>query len=174
MRPATGTVKEIESPSGLDLNPPPPSPVRLSKRAGILVLVVIFAVAALVGYGIITRSNRSFQTAFHPADAKGVTAATDAGKVITAQIPNRAGIVSASADRQPAQPGELRPPGQARVSPAGDPSAQGMYAPASYPPPPSTPQYREPTPEEKRLALAYEREMQAMDSPTTSQAGVGS
>src|SRR4029077_20899541 len=35
------------------------------------------------------------------------------------------------------------------------------------------PQYREPTPEEKRLALAYEREMQGMDSPTTSQAATG-
>jgi type IV secretion system protein VirB10 len=48
-----------------------------------------------------------------------------------------------------------------------------MYAPASYAPPPNTAQYREPSPEEKRLALAYEREMQAMDSPTTSQAATG-
>ena len=39
MKPTTETVKEIESPSGLDLHPQPPSPVRLSKRAGILVLV---------------------------------------------------------------------------------------------------------------------------------------
>ena len=113
MKRTTETVKEIESPSGLDLHPQPPSPVRLSKRAGILVLVVVFAVAALVGYGIVTRGNRSFQTGFHPDDAKGLTAATDAGKVIAAQIPNRAGIVGGSADRQPAQAEELRPPGQA-------------------------------------------------------------
>ena len=173
MKRTTETVKEIESPSGLDLHPQPPSPVRLSKRAGILVLVVVFAVAALVGYGIVTRGNRSFQTGFHPDDAKGLTAATDAGKVIAAQIPNRAGIVGGSADRQPAQAEELRPPGQAPVAPSGDPNAQRMYGPASHPPPPNTPQYREPTPEEKRLALAYEREMQAMDSPTTSQAATG-
>ena len=115
MKPTRETVKEIESPSGLDLHPQPPSPVRLSKRAGILVLVVVFAVAALVGYGIVTRGNRSFQTGFHPDDAKGLTAATDAGKVIAAQVPNRAGIVGASADRQPAQSKELRPPGQALV-----------------------------------------------------------
>ena len=118
MKRTTETVKEIESPSGLDLHPQPPSPVRLSKRAGILVLVVVFAVAALVGYGIVTRGNRSFQTGFHPDDAKGLTAATDAGKVIAAQIPNRAGIVGGSADRQPAQAEELRPPGQALVAPA--------------------------------------------------------
>ena len=101
MKPRTETVKEIESPSGLDLHPAPPSSVRLSKRAGILVLVVVFAVAALVGYGIVTRSNRSFQTGFHPDDAKGLTAATDAGKVIAAEIPNRAGIAGGTADRQP-------------------------------------------------------------------------
>src|SRR5258708_35057550 len=134
MKPTKETVREIESPSGLDLHPQPPSPVRLSKRAGILVLVVVFAVAALVGYGIVTRSTRSFQAAFHLDDSKGVTAATDAGKVIAAQIPNRAGIVGGSADRQPAQPDELRPPGQAPVSAAGDPNAQRMYASASYPP----------------------------------------
>jgi hypothetical protein len=93
MKPTTETVKEIESPSGLDLHPQPPSPVRLSKRAGILVLVVVFAVAALVGYGIVTRGNRSFQTGFRADDTKGLTAATDAGKVIAAQIPNREGMV---------------------------------------------------------------------------------
>jgi type IV secretion system protein TrbI len=173
MKPTKGTVKEIESPTGLDLHPQPPSPVRLSKRAGILALVVVFAVAALVGYGIVTRSNRTFQTGFHPDDAKGLTAATDAGKVIAAQIPNRAGIAGGSADRQPAQPDQLRSLGQAPVPPGGDPSGQRMYAPASYPPTPNTPQYREPTPEEKRLALAYEREMQAMDSPTISQTAAG-
>lgn len=173
MKPRTATVQEIESPSGLDLHPQPPSPVRLSKRAGILVLVVVFAVAALVGYGIVTRSNRSFQTGFHPDDAKGLTAATDAGKVIAAQIPNRAGIAGGTADRQPAQAEAIRPPGQGPAAPVGDPNAQRMYAPASYPSAPNIPQYREPTAEEKRLALAYEREMQAMDSPTTSQAGAG-
>src|SRR5258708_40001452 len=127
MKPTKETVREIESPSGLDLHPQPPSPVRLSKRAGILVLVVVFAVAALVGYGIVTRSNRSFQAGFHPDDSKGVTAATDAGKVIAAQIPNRAGIVGGSADRQPAQPKGLRPPGQTPVPPVGDPNAQRKY-----------------------------------------------
>lgn len=166
-------VKEIESPTGLDLHPQPPSPVRLSKRAGILGLVVVFAVAASVGYGIVTRSNRSFQTGFHADDPKGVTAATDAGKVIAAQIPNRAGIVGGSADREAVQPEELRPPGQAPVSPTGDLSARRMYAPGSYPSPPTAAQYREPTPEEKRLALAYEREIQALDSPTTAQGTTG-
>lgn len=173
MKPTKDTVEEIDSPSGLDLNPQPPSPVRLSKRAGILVLVVVFAVAALVGYGIVTRSNRSLQAGFRPDDSKGVTAATDAGKVIAAQIPNRAAFTAGVAGRSAAPPDELRPPGPASGFQGGGAGGQRMYTPAAYPPPTNTPQYREPTPEEKRLALAYEREMQAMDSPTSPQATAG-
>src|SRR6516164_791878 len=110
MKPAKEIVKEIKSPCGLDLNPPPPSSVRLSKRAGILAFGVVFAVVAAVGYGIVTRSGRSIDAGFQPAEAK-LTAATDAGKVIAAQIPTSA-RVTGGADRAPAQPDELRPPGQ--------------------------------------------------------------
>ena len=173
MKPTKDTAREIDSPSGLDLNPQPPSPVRLSKRAGILVLVVVFAVAALVGYGIVSRSNRSFQRGFRPDDSKGITAATDAGRVIAAQIPNRVVFAAGVADGAATQPDELRPPGQAPGYQAGGAGGQRPYAPSSYSPPTNTPQYREPTPEEKRLAQAYEREMQAMDSPTSPQATTG-
>ena len=65
-------VKEIESPSGLDLNPQPPSPVRLSKRAGVLGLAVVSAVVAAVGYGVVSRNGRSFQSGFHADDSKGL------------------------------------------------------------------------------------------------------
>src|SRR5581483_10902651 len=98
MKPRSEGVKEIDSPSGLDLNPPPPSPVRLSKRAGVLALAVVFAVAALLGYGILSRSHRQLQVGFHPDESRGLTAATDAGKVIAAQIPGRAVIASGEPD----------------------------------------------------------------------------
>ncbi len=173
MKPAKQGVKEIESPSGLDLNPQPPSPVRLSKRAGILALAIVFTVVASVGYGIVTRSGRSLETGFRADDSKGLTAATDAGKVIAAQIPNRAVITGGSADRSPGQPDELRPPGQASGRPVGDLNGQRMYSPGAYPPPTSAPQYREPTPEEKQLAVAYEQEMQALGSPTSPQSTTG-
>ena len=123
MKPAKGGVKEIESPSGLDLNPQPPSPVRLSKRAGILALAVVFSVVASVGYGIVSRNRRSFQSGFRADDSKGLTAATDAGKAIAAQIPARAAVLGGSSDRSPAQPEELRPPGQA----LGRPSEGGQW-----------------------------------------------
>src|SRR5438552_18610196 len=110
MKPAKEGVKEIESPSGLDLNPQPPSSVRLSKRAGILGFGVVFAVVAAVGYGIVTRSGRSIEAGFQPAEAK-LTAATDAGKMIAAQIPASVRVIGGAADRGPTQPDELRAPG---------------------------------------------------------------
>ena len=164
---------EIESPSGIDLHPEPPSAVRLSKRAGILALVVAFAVAASVGYGIVTRSGRSLQMGFQADDSKGLTAATDAGKVIAAQIPNRAAGTRGAAGRSAVQPDDLQPPDQPTVRPGDASSNRRTSSPTGYPPPPNPPQYREPTPEERRLALAYEREMQALESPTSAQATAG-
>ena len=82
-------VKDIDSPSGLDLNPEPTSPVRLSKRAGIVALVIVFVVVALIGYGIYTRGQKQFQVGFQPDETRGITAATDAGKIVAARVPNR-------------------------------------------------------------------------------------
>ena len=173
MKPAKEDVKEIQSPSGLDLNPAPPSSVRLSKRAGVLAFGLVFAVVAAVGYGVVTRSGRSIEAGFQPAEAK-LTAATDAGKVIAAQIPTSARMTGGAADRGPGQPEELKPPGQSAVG-SKDAGVQRTYSagPSTVPTPVPQSQYREPTPEEKRLALAYERELQALDSPTNPQAMSG-
>src|SRR5262245_22913363 len=126
MKPASEGVKEIESPSGLDLNPEPPSPTRLSKRAGIAVLFVVSVLVALVGYGIMNRNNRGLDTVFHPDESKGLTAATDAGKVIVAQIPNRSAVAGV-ADRPATQPDELRPPGSGTGRQAADTQGQRTY-----------------------------------------------
>jgi len=42
-------MNDIDSPTGIDLRPEPPNPVRLSKRAGLIALVVVTAVVGLVG-----------------------------------------------------------------------------------------------------------------------------
>lgn len=173
MKRSDADAHEIESPSGIDLHPEPPSAVRLSKRAGILALVVAFTVAASVGYGIVTRNGRSLQMGFQADDSKGLTAATDAGKVIAAQIPNRAAGTRSAADRLAAQPDDLQPPGRPAARSGDASSNRRTPSPAAYPPSVNPPQYREPTPEERRLALAYEREMQALESPTSSQATAG-
>ncbi len=79
---------EIESPTGIDLEPEPPRAVRVSKRAGLVVLLVAIVIA-LIGFGVLTRNQRSLRIGFQFDETKGITAATDAGKVVSAQVPAR-------------------------------------------------------------------------------------
>lgn len=146
-------VPEIESPTGIELDPEPPTAVRLSKRAGILALTVVGVVAALIGYGIFSRKDRTI--GLKPDDLKGLTAAIDAGKIVASKVPERS---LAGEDEEQ----ELRPP-----EPAGSigavPSPR-MTQPVSQPPP--APAYREPTPEEKRRALLAQQQVDALSAPT--------
>jgi len=159
-------VKDIDSPSGLDLNPEPPSPVRLSKRAGIVALIVVFIVVALIGYGIYTRGQRQFQVGFQPDETRGITAATDAGKIVAAQVPNRPALAL------PPSPNEsLSIEPQELAASKGQPSQQNYYAPSANTVPSNVPQYREPSLEEKRLIAAYEREQEAINSSTVGRDG---
>jgi len=162
-------VPDIDSPSGLDLNPEPPSPVRLSKRAGMLGLFVVSVVVALIGYGIYTRGQKQFQIGFQPDESRGITAATEAGKLVASQVPNRPtlGSVTPSAELVPAEPELLSPP-------RGSYPSQVYYAPSPPPQSATVAQYREPSIEEKRLLAAYEREQEALNSPTTSNNTTGS
>ena len=155
-------VGDIHSPTGLDLNPEPPSPVRLSKRAGVVALIVVFVVVALIGYGIHTRGQQQFQIGFHPDESRGITAATDAGKLVAAQVPNRPTRTPAALVADDPEP---------LVAPKAGPPPQTYYAPTPTPAPSNVPQYREPTLEEKRLVAAYEREQEAFNSSTTSRDG---
>lgn len=159
-------VKDIDSPSGLDLNPEPPSPVRLSKRAGIVALVIVVVVVALIGYGIYTRGQKQFQVGFQPNETRGITAATDAGKIVAAQVPNRPTLAL------PPSPNEnlVIEPEQLAIS-KGQPPPQIYYPASANSVPQNAPQYREPTLEEKRLIAAYEREQEAINSSTVGRDG---
>jgi type IV secretory pathway VirB10-like protein len=159
-------VKDIDSPSGLDVNPEPPSPVRLSKRAGIVALAVVFVVVALIGYGVYTRGQKQFQVGFQPDETRGITAATDAGKIVAAQVPNRPTLALPPSANESlvVEPEQL-------VAPKGQPSPQIYSAPAANAALSNVPQYREPTLEEKRLIAAYEREQEAINSSTVGRDG---
>ena len=159
MKRDTSDLKEIRSPSGLDLNPDPPSPMRLSKRAGIAVFVLVFVVVALIGYGIVTRRSRSLEIGFQKDDPRSLTAATDTGAAIAAQVPDRFRSIG---DAQPESAEALHAPG---------PGADAPRIRSAHPPPPTPPQYREPSPVEQLLARAYERELQARDAPMTTGSG---
>ncbi len=155
-------VRDIESPSSIDLNPDPPSPVRLSKRAGILALVIVFVVVAQIGYGIYTRGQAQYQVGFQPDETRGVTAATDAGKLVAAQVPNRPTLVATPPVEEvtPAEPERLTVPRN-----------QAYYPPPAPPPATDVAQPREPSLAERRMMAAYEREMEAMNAATTARDG---
>ena len=161
-------MNDIDSPTGIDLRPDPPNPVRLSKRAGLIALVVVTAVVGLVGYGIATRRQRS-AAAIERADPTRLTAASDAGKVIAAEVPARmitAGMTSATPEKQ-----ELQVPEQAAGGRPGISSAPSQMR--TYPPPPQPPPVRELSAEEKARVAAYRQELDALAAPTAIAGNLG-
>ena len=49
---------QIESPSGLDLNPSPPPTARVSKKVGLVAIGIVLIVGTLVVYGLYTRKEQ--------------------------------------------------------------------------------------------------------------------
>src|SRR5215831_20955129 len=49
---------QIESPSGLDLNPSPPPTARVSKKVGLVAIGIVLLVGTLVVYGLYTRKEQ--------------------------------------------------------------------------------------------------------------------
>jgi type IV secretion system protein TrbI len=158
---------EIESPAGLDLNPEPPVAVRLSKRAGLLGLIIVGIVVALIGWGIVTRRDRAVQMVSMD-ETRGLTAATDAGQAIAAQVPPGVLTVPQGEELEPPETG-TRETGNQAASPGGWQRSAPPPSYASTPPP----AYREPSPEEKRRVWAFQQEMEAIEAPTSARAGFG-
>ena len=160
---------DLHGPTQLDLNPKPPNSVRLSKRAGFLALGVLGIVAACVLYGIVTRGDRQFKLGFHPDEARNVTAATDVGKTIASKIPAR----PASAGREPAEKPEKEtdeltaPP--LRYQSARQPAPMIIQSASAPVVPPAQPS--QPTAEERRKELAWQREQEAMEASTAAREG---
>jgi type IV secretory pathway VirB10-like protein len=162
--------QSMEGPSGIELHPTPPDPARLSKRAGVLFLVVVCAVFGLIVYGIYERGQQRLGTGPYRQDSRNMTAATDAGKQIASQVPERA---INNDRRDSADDQELKPPLQSNAASNGQTApgnAVGSRGAASYNPQPAQ-QYHEPTPEERRRAELYQREMAALDAPTRTGGG---
>lgn len=169
-------VKDIESPNGLDLRPAPPDAVRLSKRAGIAALLTVTAVVALVGYGVVTRCDRTMRLA-DPADNRGLTAATEAGKVVAAAVPTRIlamdeKLPKEEASREGRDQGELTPPQLRRTELGHSTGLAPRNQAESYGPPPA-PARREPTPEQRQYLLLLQQEVEARSAPTSTRGDSG-
>jgi type IV secretion system protein VirB10 len=156
------------------LNPAPEPAVRVSKRAGIAVLCVIAVVVGLIAFGIYYRQQRQFRSPFGAKEEKTVSAATAAGREIASEIP--AGVVNLAAQGQRPESGtdtQSTPAKRVRQGRSSNPTNRA--ATVSGPPPAATAgSFHDATPDERRLAAAYEREQQALIAPTIVRGGNGS
>lgn len=150
---------QIESPSGLDLNPSPPPTARVSKKVGLVAIGIVLIVGTLVVYGLYTRKEQ--QTITRQAnEEKHPEPARIAGDQVVREIapPAVANPPSAPAARpELAQPGDLRPPSIThRRDGQGRGSVTRNYASSDG----------ELSPEERLRLAAFREEQQAIASPT--------
>jgi type IV secretory pathway VirB10-like protein len=173
----------IEAPSGLDLHPQPQKAVRISRRAGMAIVSVIVLLLLAFAYGGYRRTLTNQAAARNAGLPRNVTPATQAGTEFMQTTP--AGTA----------PMALRPPdalqsSQTMMAPCGaDPKTGQPYRfnPQTGQPCDGLPQERvvvrqpnairtqlaaptpihEKTPEDRRLAAAYQREQEAIQAPTS-------
>jgi type IV secretion system protein VirB10 len=189
-------VKPIDSPAGIDLRPTPNTSARVSKRAVLAIGTVAIALLSAFAYGGYRRQIRA-QAAAHDAGLpSAVGPATASANEVMKDFPLRDASVVAN------DPNQLQPPGSVRVSQlqpgaqncgfdqhsgqpyrfnpeTGQPCASStqdrivVRQPPPYPRAQTASSVPEPTPEERRLAAAYQREQEAMLAPTGIRSGGG-
>lgn len=173
----------IEAPSGLNLHPEPAKAVRISRRAGMIIVSVIVLLLLAFAYGGYRRTLSNQTAARNAGLPTSVTPATQAASEFMQTTP--AGTVP-TALRPPGAP----PPPQTVTPPCGaDPKTGQSYRfnPQTGQPCDGLPQERvvvrqpnaiqtppvaptpvhEETPEDRRIAAAYQREQEAIQAPTS-------
>ena len=142
-----------DSPSGIDLHPTPANPPRMSRRALVLVLVILAVIVLILAYGLHARNQRTLAEAqlreptIEPASSHEVLKAVPPAQAAAPLTPPPAAAMPAT-PQLPNYPPPRLPPFPREIEP------------------PVFPVQREPTPEER----AAERMRQAMLAPTTMQA----
>src|SRR3989442_870057 len=98
-------VRDMDAPTGIDLNPAPPRVPTMSKRAALIGVCIICGVATLLGYGVYRRGDQ-YKNGSLAADERNVAPATAAASAITKDI--RPGVVNLATDRDktPSPPSE--------------------------------------------------------------------
>lgn len=147
-------------------------------------MAVAAIILGLFAYGGYKRQQRQVAALAEGNTPRNVSPATAAGVDIAKDIPT-GNLPNASTLRgAPSESGTLVPPGELQAGQAGQqipgsPGAGGQVFVRQAPMPAQPvvaqiPQPREPTPEERRLLAAYEREQQAIAAPTTLRDNFGS
>src|SRR4051794_10038073 len=168
---------KMDAPSGLDLNPRPPRSVRVSKRAAGTLMAIAAVILGLFAYGGYKRQQRQAATLAEGSMPHNVAPATAAGVEIAKDLPS-GNVPINPQQRAGADPGLLQPSGDMQLQAGQLPTGGQVFVrQAPVPAQPvvgQIPQPREPSPEERRLLAAYEREQQAIAAPTTLRDGFGS
>jgi type IV secretory pathway VirB10-like protein len=191
-------VKPIDSPAGVDLHPKPRESVRISKRAGVAIGAVVLGLLLAFAYGAYRRQISAQATARDSGLPKGVQPATASARDVEKDIPTGNAPLVRN-DPNQLQPPDFGKGPQTTASPSAatscgfDPHTGEPYRfnpetgqpcagyppdrivvrqPATSPPQTAAPGAPpEPTPEERRLAAAYQREREAMIAPTAIGSG---
>lgn len=156
---------EIQSPSGIDLHPDPPATVRISKRAGLVALLTLAIVVGLILLGMYARQRRQTEMSRRAVEEQKPTAAMPAEKELVSEIAPVAagehfGTAPASTEFANGASGEARSRGL---------KVPELKAPLEYRPVGTSGQpngVREISPEEKLREHAWQREQEAIASPT--------
>jgi type IV secretion system protein TrbI len=185
-------VPPIDAPAGLDLRPTPAKSVRVSRRAGLAIGLVVIALLLAYAYGGYRRQKQVEMDAREAGLPKALGPATTAGKEFIQAIPvnDAKGPASTSGNQlqPPAGAGTQKPncgfdPRSGQAYKFDPRSGQSCIAQpvqervvVRQPPPAQQAQASSPpqrTPEEQRIIAAYELEREARLSPTGIRAGVG-
>jgi len=185
----------IQSPDGLDLHPQPRRVVRISKRAGMALIVAIIGLLLAYAYGGYRRTARAQAAAREAGVPKNPVPATQAASEVTKRIPEGIAPLTArtTADLHPpgAQLAEkYNPPCGAnpqtglpyRFDPQTGQPCDGLpqervvvrqAAPTPALPKEIMPPRREPSEQERTTAAAYAREQEARIAPTSTRNSAG-
>jgi type IV secretion system protein VirB10 len=185
-------VKPMNAPKGLDIHPTPRISIHISKRVAAVIGAGTIGILLVLAYGAYRREIRNQVQALDAGMPKAVTPATASAKEVEKDVPvGNAPLVRNDPNRlQPPMDGHLTGavPGQQtptsscgydprtgqpyRFSPetgqscSGYPQDRVVVRQPAYSNPQSVPRVAEPTPEERRIAAAYQREREAMTAPT--------
>jgi type IV secretion system protein TrbI len=170
----------MESPSGLELNPEPPSTARISKKVGIAVLGIVLVVGVLVVYGLYARREQQ-QIAQTQSAEKHPESARNIGDQLVKELappavanpapvfPSRSG--DASQGIPSSESGALQPP-RLVYRDDGQEAPTGNYGPVDSSRSSSNAQ-PELSAEEKLRLAAFRQEQEALAAPTPIRAGNG-
>jgi type IV secretion system protein VirB10 len=156
---------EMDSPTGLDIHPQPSPAVRVRRLVGVVVIIVLGLLAMMIVYGVYERQHRQMRAWFVADVDRKATPATGASEEITSKIP-RSAIPLPKPDipslEDPTKPAVENTRAVSPQRLASGPVQRVRSVALRTPEFPSRS-----AAEQAELDLAYQKEQQAIEAPTS-------